>query len=337
MRGGAAIIALLASLAAAFAGEAPLWPVPGKAFERGEPYAAFLQPTASGEPESALFGCVRTNGRRFHEAIDIAPVLPRRRGEATDPVRAVHAGRVVHVNRIAGNSSYGRYVVLEHPGLQPAIYTLYAHLATIADGIEPGMEVDRRAELGIMGRSAGGYVIPRSRAHLHLEVGLRLSGDFQSWYDRQGYESENHHGDFNGMNLIGWDPLDYFAAWREGRVSSLLEYIEGLEPGILLHIRTRRYPDFLERYPQLKLDGCSEPQRAGWELILTAWGLPVSLKPLTENELRGVRHAGDISILAINRPALEAFACRKIVSGRNGRFVLASGGHHILELLFKPE
>ena len=327
---------VLVGVLRALQGEAPVWPLSGEAFSEGRPLVDFVQPTASGKPESALFGCVRNSGNRFHEAIDLAPVLERRRGEATDPVRAIHPGRVVHINRVAGQSSYGRYVVMEHPGLVPAIYSLYAHLARIADGLERGNSLDAGETLGIMGHSAGGYYIPPSRAHLHLEVGLRLTRDFQDWYDRQGYKSENHHGNFNGMNLSGWDPLDYFTAWRDGEVLSLEAYFERIPPGIVLHIRTSRYPDFLERYPHLKETGCPESERVGWEVTLSPWGLPLGLRGLRERELLGVVHPGDISVIAVNEEGLEAYACRDLTVRRNGNLYLGSGGRRVLELLFNP-
>ncbi|NDV61044.1 M23 family metallopeptidase [Puniceicoccales bacterium CK1056] len=316
---------------------APQWPVPGKAFSEGKPYSSFVQPTAAGTPESALFGCTRNNGRRFHEAIDIAPVLERRKGEATDPVTAVFDGLVMHISRVAGNSSYGRYVVIEHPGIEPAMYTLYAHLASVVDSLAIGDRIEAGDLIGIMGRSAGGYSIPRSRAHLHLETGLRLSDDFEGWYQRQRFSSKNQHGDYNGMNLVGWDPLDFFEAFRDGRVGSVLEYVEQIPPAVALHIRSRRYPDFLERYPQLKLSGVSGTERKGWQVLLSAWGLPLSLEALPEEALRGVSNPGDISVVAVNRNELERFACRRIVFEENGTWSIGRGGRQVLELLFKPD
>lgn len=330
-------IMLLGLAGSQVAGEAPLWPLPGTAFEEGSATATFVQPTAAGTPESALFGCVRNNGNRFHEAIDLAPVLPRRNGRTTDPVGSIYAGRVTHINRVSGNSSYGRYVVVEHIGLEPALYSLYAHLASIPDSLGTGDPVEAGDTLGILGRSAGGYVIPRSRAHLHLEVGLRLSGDFESWYQRNRYTSPNLHGNYNGMNLIGLDPLDYFTAFREGRVSTILGYIEQIPPALMLHIRTKRYPEFLERYPQMKLEGCPEKDRLGWEVILSGWGFPLSMRPLDGSELRGTRSPGDISIVGVNRSELEAYACRDITTDRNGQLFLGRGGRMVLELLFKPD
>jgi murein DD-endopeptidase MepM/ murein hydrolase activator NlpD len=317
--------------------EAPLWPLPEDPIATARPYVSFLQPTVSGKPESALFGCVRTDGKRFHEAADLAPVLPRKRGEATDPVTAIHDGVVAHVSRVSGNSSYGRYVVLEHPGLDLSIFSLYSHLASVEGDLAPGDPVKAGERLGIMGRSAGGYTIPRERAHLHLEIGLRLSGDFEQWYRRQSYDSPNKHGNFNGMNLIGWDPIAYFEAFRDGKARSALEFLEQLPPAVMVHVYSPRRPDFAGRYPELVLPGCPPGEQAGWEVLLSPWGLPLSLKPLARDELKGVSKEGDISIVGVDRKALGAFACRRIISESNGKVSLGRGGQTVMEILFMPD
>lgn len=315
----------------------PDWPLPGEGLLGQEEATNLLQPTASGRVESALFGCVRNEGTRFHEALDLAPVLPRKRGKPVDPVTPVYPGRIAYMNRIAGNSSYGKYVVLEHPAVEPAIYSLYSHLDSISEELREGAQVGKGTPIGILGRSAGGYHIPPSRAHLHLEIGFRLSSDFASWYGRKRFTSPNHHGNFNGMNLIGLDPLDFFAAFREGRVGSVLEYLATVPPAAMLHVRTRRYPDFLERYPQMKLAGATGADRAGWEVVLSGWGMPLSLRPLRVSELRGTERVGDISVVAVNEAELRRYACRKVIRERAGTYHLDRGGRHILELLFKPD
>lgn len=330
-------VALVLGIPLFLQGGSPVWPLPEDPLSKGQSYESFVQPTISGDPESALFGCVRTNGNRFHEAADLAPMLSRKKGEATDPIVAIHDGVVAHISRLSGNSSYGRYVVLEHPGLNLAIYSLYAHLATIEKGLKVGQTVKAGRQLGVMGRSAGGYTIPRERAHLHLEIGLRLSDDFEQWYRRQAYDSPNKHGDFNGMNLIGWDPLAYFNAYRSGQVRSPLEFLEQMEPAVMAHIMTARRPDFIERYPELVLPGCDPKEQAGWEILLSPWGLPLSIKPLSKKALQGVVKEGDISIVGVSRGALADFACRRIVSEKNGKVTLGRGGQTAFEILFMPD
>ncbi len=228
------------------------WPVVDARWETGvvDP-AEWAQATASGRLESALFGCTRNGGTRFHEGIDIGPVAPRtRQGEATDTVVAILPGRVLGVNAIAGQSGYGRYVVIEHEGLDVAIYSLYAHLASIANGLAAGDMVSAGQPLGVMGRSAS-YSIPTSRAHLHFEVGLRKSDAFQSWFDRQNLGSPNHFGLHNGVNLTGFDPLPFFHAARAGQLTTARDYLQSLPVAFTLRVATNRVPDFVRRYPAL--------------------------------------------------------------------------------------
>ena len=121
-----------------------VWPTPSTAWADGKSPAQWLQHAGSGDPDSGGFGGVRSAGGQFHEGIDIKPVTRDRRGEPLDSVFAAMPGVVRYVSTAAGDSSYGRYVVLEHPAMTPAVYTLYAHLARIAPELRPGVEVTRR-------------------------------------------------------------------------------------------------------------------------------------------------------------------------------------------------
>jgi murein DD-endopeptidase MepM/ murein hydrolase activator NlpD len=321
-------------LAAAVSAAAFTWPTPNPEPAAGAPFEEWVQPTVSGEPTSALFGCVRNDGDRFHEAVDIAPYLKRdRRGEATDPVYAAWAGRVVHVNALSGLSSYGRYVVLEHPQFSPAFYTLYAHLASIDGAIEPGVEVSEGATLGIMGRSAS-YRIPKDRAHLHFEIGLRLTDQFQPWYDRQKFGSNNDHGVYNGMNLAGLDSFEAMNWLLRDRSRGIEDYFQTIKPAAIIEVATPMVPDFVRRYPGLVRGGPVEAGSvAGWRLTVTGFGLPLSLEPL--RTLPSDRaDKGEAVIVAIDPAELDKFACRDLVIRRGDDATLGSGGRQLLELLF---
>ena len=92
----------------------------------------------SGDPESGGFGGVRSGGTQFHEG----SISSRSRaiGAASrrdDSVRR-DAGRGATRERDRGTAATGRYIVLEHPTMTPAVYTLYAHLARIAPGFDVG-------------------------------------------------------------------------------------------------------------------------------------------------------------------------------------------------------
>ncbi len=292
-----------------------VFPTPNTAWTSGR-IADFIQPTESGDPESGLFGCVRTAGRRFHEGLDLKALRRDARGEAKDPVFAAMDGVVRHVAESPGSSSYGRYIVIEHTGLTPSVYTLYAHLARIESGIRPGVSVKKGQTIGLMGRSAAGYAIPRERAHLHFEIGLRVTDSFQTWYDRQKFGSRNEHGLWNGMNLIGIDPLDFLQKWRARRVDDFQQYFDQLKPALRLRIATTSVPDFVRRYPALlrrQIAGLV----AGWEIELDVNGVPFAWTPLTSGEVRGWR-ADEVRIVWQDANMLKNHRCKQLVRLRSG-------------------
>ena len=92
---------------------APVTP-PHRLFVLPTPNQALLQPggedayfvgTVGRTWESGTFGCVRTEGRQFHEGLDIRPVERDSKGEAADPVLAAADGSVAYVNTNPGLSN----------------------------------------------------------------------------------------------------------------------------------------------------------------------------------------------------------------------------------------
>jgi peptidoglycan LD-endopeptidase LytH len=264
-----------------------VWPTPSTAWAEGRSPRDFLQHAGSGEWESGGFGGVRSGGIQFHEGIDIRPVSRDRRGEPTDDVFAAMDGVVRHVSAVAGKSSYGRYIVLEHPDVTPGVYTLYAHLSAIAREVKIGTKVEAGQIIGTMGHSSGGYVIPKDRAHLHFEIGFMLSRNFQSWYDSKKFGSRNDHNLWNGMNLIGIDPLDFLEQWRTRKVNTFQEYFARMRPAVTLRITSRRIPDFVTRYPALLTKPTPE-NVSGWEISFNWTGVPFRWTPLTPIETVGL-------------------------------------------------
>jgi murein DD-endopeptidase MepM/ murein hydrolase activator NlpD len=281
-------LSLLAGTAARGAERIELvWPTPNPAWAEGRPLGDYLQHAGSGDPESGGYGGVRSGGAQFHEGLDIKCISRDRRGEPADSVLAATAGVVRHVSSSAGDSSYGRYIVLEHPDQTPAIYTLYAHLARIAPGLKAGDRVTRGQVIGLMGHSSGGYVIPRDRAHLHFEMGVMVTRNFQAWYDRRKFGSTNDHSLWNGMNLMGFDPLDFYDRWRAGKVNSVQDYFAQMPAAVRLRLATRRVPDFALRYPSL-LTKPLPPAVAGWEIKFDWTGIPFAWTPLSDLEAVGL-------------------------------------------------
>jgi hypothetical protein len=295
------------------------WPTPSKSWEQGKSYESWVQATSSGNLESGLYGFTRSSGTQFHEGIDIKPMARDSRGEATDKINAAMAGVVRHVNTVAGNSSYGRYIVIEHPEVSPAVYTLYAHLAKIEPGIAAGKSVNEGQVIGTLGRSAGGYAIPKDRAHLHFEIGLMATQSFQSWYNWKKFGSPNQHGNYNGMNLLGIDPLDFLNQWRTRKVANFDQYFSRLDSAVRVRVVTGRTPDFIKRYPSLLKKEIPLGLIGGWEIQFTNTGIPFAWTPLTMSDVSGKR-ANSVEIVAVDRAAVRS---------RSKKLVIARGSGHV--------
>ena len=287
-----------------------------------------LQPTGSGRLESAKFGSTRTNlrgGAAFHEGVDIAPTARDRKGAATDPVYAVAEGRVAFVNSIAGNSSYGKYVIIEHPdpslgtiakrdgsAVPAVVYTLYGHLADIRFGIRPGRAVQPGEEIGTMGNTSNtSPPIPRDRSHLHWEVGFLLNRRYEIMSREQKLKPD--FGNYNGGNLFGFDPLDFFAAHARNPDLTMAAFLAAVPPACEVLLRGR-YPDFFQQHPGLWQGAAHNggPMR----LTLSESGAPLSGRNATTTE---------IALLGNQRMAVVKVD--PAVLGRNGRgYVAQTGG-----------
>lgn len=309
------------------------WPTPNTAFRDGRPIEAFIQPTVSGLVTSGLFGCVRSEGTQFHEGIDLFPIARDRRGEATDKIFAALPGVVRYINERVGDSSYGRYVVLEHPGFTPAIYTLYAHLSAVAPGLKEGDRVASGEAFATMGRSAGGYSIPKERAHLHFEFGVRVTDSFQPWYQFKEFGSPNKHGIWNGMNLLGFDPLDFFERFRAREVNNFQEYFVRMGAAVRVRVAGSKVPDFVERYPSLLTAPLPAEGVAGWEVAFNQTGLPFSWTPLNATEAAGLR-AGWPQVVHVDEDLVRAGRCKALVTKRRAGFVPGRDLENVLQMLF---
>ncbi len=309
------------------------WPVPSPTLPGVHSEDDFLQATAAGDAPSGGFGCVRTHGFQYHEGLDIKPVKRNARGEPEDNVRAAIDGIVRHISAFAGNSNYGRYIVLEHPDAVPEIYTLYAHLARIAPGLHVGEHVQRGQIIGLMGHSAGGYYIPLSRAHLHFEIGLRISDTFDSWYKWKRFGGVNEHGNFNGMNLMGFDPWAFVQALQHHEVNEPVEYLSRQPIAVRFRIATTRRPFFVRQYPSLVARNPRAELLGGWEVWCTFTGLPVHWIPLSPADVVGMR-PDQVVITGYNEDILKHHQCRRLVARHFGRLVPGRDLADMIQLVF---
>ena len=289
-----------------------------------------LQPTGSGRLESAKFGSTRLGMRAgrlvavFHEGVDIAPTQRDRKGEPTDPVYAVAAGRVAFVNTVGGKSTYGKYVVVEHPdpslgqiekrdgSSAPAtVYTLYGHLADVRFGIRPGHEVAPGDEIGTMGHTSSTQPpIPRERAHLHWEVGFLLNARYEIKHRAEKLTPD--FGNYHGHNLFAIDPLAFFAAQARDPELTMAAHLATVPVACEVALRGK-YPDFFRRFPAL-WQGAPHDGGAIF-LKLSESGLPLSGRNAT---------AAETARLGNQRQAV--LRVDPAVLGNNGRRYFAQSG-----------
>lgn len=291
-------------------------------------------PTASGRVESALYGSTRTrsfSGRllpAFHEGIDIAPMRRDRRGRPLDEVFAVADGHVVYINRVAGNSTYGIYVVVVHQDPMGEIYTLYSHLARARSSLREGQTVARGDVLGVMGNTASSG-IPMVRAHLHFEIGVINNARFDSWYRAQRLTPD--HGKWHGHNLTGIDPLAVFGkrdAPNPVRFS-MLDYLQSAPVAFKLAVQANRSWDYFARYPAL-WEG--EPFKPGIMVVYATEGGVISRGRMATHE--EVEQAGSQNaiVLFADDDVLGRNGLR-LVQRRGGNWIIGRNGERWLEIL----
>jgi len=290
------------------------------------------QPTASGRVQSALYGSVRTasSGGRilpsFHEGIDIAPLQRDRQGRPLDPVYAVADGEVAYINRVAGNSNYGIYVVLTHDDPMGTIYTLYSHLASAERALRAGQAVRRGDVIGVMGNTAS-TGLPMVRAHLHFEVGVINNMRFHVWYKARNQIPD--HGNWHGHNLTGINPLAVYASGEDQPVFSMLPHLLQDPPAFVLLFKASRELDYFKRYTDL---WSGEPHRgAAMVMAVSEGGVPLSGRSATpeEEQLLGKESS---RVLMVDEAVLGRNGLRIVVQ-RNGQWQLGGNGERWLEIL----
>ena len=202
--------------------------------------------------------------------------------------------------------------MIEHDQENLAYHTLYAHLASVTETIVCGARVETGTVLGIMGRSAT-YTIPRSRSHVHFEIGFRLTDDFEKWYMDQKFETKNRHGIWNGMNLVSVDPLAFYQNIRSGQVSNLREHLRRLPVATRIRVFSNQVPDFIRNYPSLLTESFEGKTVVAWDIAFTLYGVPKEWTPrFTGEKLKG--QAGDVKIITYHPSLLESQSCHRVLN-----------------------
>lgn len=216
-------------------------------------------------------------GTRFHEGIDIKPIKRDRAQNPLDSVNALAAGTVAYVNPHAGNSNYGKYIVVRHNWNSGPIYSLYAHLSTTT--VKTGQEVKQGEKLGKMGYTGRG--INRERSHVHLELDLMLSSRFNVWHNKN-FGSKNHHGLHNGLNMAGLDIADLLLRQKKDKNLTIPKYLSQVPVYYKITVPRKGPLEITQRYPWL-IKGDYNTSTPSWEISFSQSGFPLAISPSKRN------------------------------------------------------
>jgi murein DD-endopeptidase MepM/ murein hydrolase activator NlpD len=223
--------------------------------------------------KSTSIGIVFT---RFHEGVDIRPVRRDSSGNSLDEVRAIAAGTVMYATAASNLSNYGNYVVIRHNFSDGPFYSLSAHLKSIS--VKAGQAVKGGQKIGQMGYTGRG--INRERSHVHLELNMLMSDRFKIWHDVH-YRSANHHGIYNGFNLVGLDVSGLLLAHHEDPNIQISDFVP--LAGAYYKVTARSGTDFqlIKRYPWLLKNADKAVGNPSWEITFSSSGLPLAIEPST--------------------------------------------------------
>ena len=311
-------------------------PTPNKNIFIDGKEASYFTPTIGRTWESGTFGCVRSDGWQMHEGIDIKCIERDNKGEPIDPVSAAADGTISYINAKPGLSNYGNYIVMKHQIDGMMIYTLYAHLRRIAEGLKVGQFKKTGEIIAIMGRTANTRQgISKERAHLHFEINLMANESFPAWYKKQFPGQKNDHGLWNGQNLIGLNPGEIFLLQQKAAANrqqfSLLNYIQTQPIICRVKLIKSKALKLLKRFPKLVMPNNNGPEVAGYELCLNPNGAPVRIVPLGKAQLGGVKS----DEVVVDPEVYKLAPCRKLVFKRGQRWTLTSKGKMQIQLITK--
>lgn len=257
---------------------------------------------------------------KFHEGVDVKPVKRDTRGAPLDDVRAIADGVVSYVNTSAGGSNYGKYIVVEHNWGYGPFYSLYAHLASTA--VRKGQRILSNTTLGKMGYTGAG--LNRERAHLHLELNMIATEQFDAWH-KAVFNGKNPHGTCNGMNLIGIDIASLYLAQQTDPNITIPNFLKGASPYYKVAVPRTGTLEIISRYPWLKR-GNHEADSPSWELSFTDSGIPLSVAPshrLTKKPM--------ITYVRTTR-SQHSYYTRKRLTGSGRKATLSKSGLNFIAL-----
>lgn len=275
------------------------------------------------DPIQTATGIVYT---RFHEGIDIRPLQRDARGEPLDEVRAIAAGKVVHTNLVAGYSNYGRYIVIEHRWDGSNYYSLYGHLNSIS--VQPGESVAQNQRIAVMGHTGTG--INQARAHVHLELNLILSHQFQAWHDAFIPGDPNHNGIYNGLNLAGLDIARLYLALRKDPSLTIPDFLHDEEEFYTVALPRSGHFELPRMYPWMVTKPAG-PSTKSWLVSFARSGVPVKIEP-------SPNPVAEPELVWTKKSVVDyTYLTRGDITGRGSKAHLSDSGKRLMHLLIYPD
>lgn len=276
--------------------------------------------------QGGSYGFVRTPIRKndqvlqvkFHEGIDILPLKRDRNQNPLDMIRSIADGTVAYINPTAGKSNYGKYVVVLHRWENSDVYSLYAHLSDI--NCKVGDVVKKGTEIAKMGFTGEG--INRTRSHLHLEIGLILSGKFDQWAP----VATNPHGLYNGANLAGCDVSAFLIANKKNPSITIGEFLAQYPAYFKVTLPNTGVPEISTRYPWL-IKTTNNTANPSWEISFSATGMPLAIYASNRTVPKPL-------VTSVRASSVEhKLKTRGLLTGENLNASLAPTGINLLNLL----
>jgi hypothetical protein len=188
--------------------------------------------------------------------------------------------------------------------------------------------VKRGQHIAVMGYTGTG--LNRERAHLHLELDLMLSHEFDSWYNAFFRNDPNHNGIYNGMNLAGLDVARLYLALDKNPSLTIPEFLAREEAFYKVTVPKSGHFELPKLYPWMLTTG-SRNEKSSWEVSFAQSGVPLRIessdKRVMQPELSYVRKSSvDYSYLT-----------RDLVSGHGASAHLTNYGTQLMRLLIWPD
>ncbi len=290
----------------------------------------FFQGTAGHDWRSGQYGCVRSGGHQYHEGIDVRPLERDRHGEPTDRVMAIADGEVAYVAGVAGQSNYGRYVLVRHRWDGVEVFSLYAHVAGFAPGLRVGQKVKQGEWIAVLGHS-GTQNIPKDRSHLHMELDFQINRNFAAWFaPKLAKGDRNDHANFNGINLQGIDPAAIFLAAKEKPSLNFGEYMASQPVAFTVLFPARRAPlSWMRAQSWCMVNGPEPKPVTAYDVWFMAEGVATFIRPRT-----GITPSAPC-ILTVNEAGLNTLPGRRMVErdAKRRGWQFTTRGSELMEML----